>query len=151
MRTPAIERVLALGHELVALIDSCDTRDCAGLVVEYLVSDVRGDPKPCHARDARSAQIVKPPIFYFADRINVPFKPIEALEGSRRRRENIGSNPLLLPQDIHGLERKMDDVPPAILGSRCRQVPDATFQIDLIPGHLVYLFAPLSRKHQELN
>ena len=46
---PTVERFLSLGQELMALVDSCDARDRAGLVIEHLVSHVRRNPEPGHA------------------------------------------------------------------------------------------------------
>jgi hypothetical protein len=45
----------------VALIDGCNTRDRACLVVQNFVGDVWGYAEPRHARDASSSQIMKPP------------------------------------------------------------------------------------------
>jgi hypothetical protein len=44
MSAPAFQRILALGEKFVALINCGDPRDCAGLMVENLISNVWCNP-----------------------------------------------------------------------------------------------------------
>jgi hypothetical protein len=55
MSAPRFQSFFAFGEEIVALINGCDSRNCATLVIEYLVRDVRGDPEPRHPGYAGSS------------------------------------------------------------------------------------------------
>jgi hypothetical protein len=61
MSTPNVQSFSAFGEEIVALIDSCNARDRAGLVIQNFVGDVWGYAEPCHTSDAGSSQIMKSP------------------------------------------------------------------------------------------
>src|SRR5262249_56251525 len=57
---PSLKGFPTLSKKLVALINSCDPRDRAGLVIENLVGDVGRDAEPGHARGPGPAQVVDP-------------------------------------------------------------------------------------------
>ena len=48
VRTPTLQSVFALRQELMPLIDRGYAGDRPRLVIEHLVGDMRGDPKPSH-------------------------------------------------------------------------------------------------------
>src|SRR4051794_27181831 len=56
-----------------------------------------------------------------------------------------------LREHRHGLFGKVNDVTTPVLGSRCGQGPEPLIQIDLIPGHLFALLAPLTGQREKLN
>ncbi len=55
MSAPHFQSFSAFGEEIVALIDSCNTRDRAGLVIENFVGDVWSYAEPCHSGNAGSS------------------------------------------------------------------------------------------------
>jgi hypothetical protein len=80
MGTPRFKSFSAFGKEIVALIDSCDARDRACLVVQNFVGDVRGYAEPRHARNASSSQIMKSPSSNAGKLIDLPLSRAEALK-----------------------------------------------------------------------
>jgi len=75
-----MERILALRHEVVALINCGDTRDRSSLVIENLVRDVWRDAEARHPRDARPSKVVKAPTSYARKLVDITFCPAEPLE-----------------------------------------------------------------------
>src|SRR5262249_58160404 len=89
---PSLKGFPTLSKKLVALVNSCDPRDRAGLVIENLVGDVGRDAEPGHARDAGPAQVVEPPPSNTGELIEDTFGSTEFLEGlGSKQREDIRS------------------------------------------------------------
>jgi hypothetical protein len=61
MGTPRFKSFSAFGEKIVALINSCNARDRAGLMIENFVGDVWSYAEPCHSGNAGSSQIMKSP------------------------------------------------------------------------------------------
>jgi hypothetical protein len=74
----------------MALIDSRNAGDCAGLVVENLIGDMRCNAEPGHPRYAGPAQIVKAPPRHSRELIQPTFCSTEFPEGlGSEQREDI--------------------------------------------------------------
>src|SRR5262249_59759918 len=86
---PSLKGFPTLSKKRVALVNSCDPRDRAGLVIENLVGDVGRDAEPGHARDAGPAQVVEPPPSNTGELIEDTFGSTEFLErlGSKQRED----------------------------------------------------------------
>ena len=80
MGTPRFKSLSAFGDEIVALIDSCNAGDRAGLVIEYFVGDVWSYPEPCHAGNAGSSQIMKSPSSNAGKLVDLPLSRAEVLK-----------------------------------------------------------------------
>ena len=80
MGTPRFKGFSAFGKEIVALIDGCNTRDRACLVVQHFVGNVRCDTEPCHSRNAGSSQIMKSPSGDAGKLVDLPLSRAEALK-----------------------------------------------------------------------
>ena len=52
MNSPLLKCILAFRNKVMALVHRGDAGNRPRLVVEYLVSDMRWDTKPCHTRNA---------------------------------------------------------------------------------------------------
>src|SRR6266436_4486950 len=82
MGTPRFKSFSAFSEEIVALIDSCNTRDRACLVVQNFVGNMGGDPKPCHSRNTGSSQIMKAPPGDAGKLVDLSLCRAEALKGT---------------------------------------------------------------------
>src|SRR5688572_27894798 len=124
MSPPVIQRLPALGHELVALIDGRDAGDGSDLMVEDLVSHMRRNTQTRHSGYTGAAQIVQPPIAHATDRIEPYLVVAKALKrpGTLRKYELTRTRPPL--QNAHRLGRDVDDMGSPVLGARARQAPN---------------------------
>jgi len=105
-------------QELVTLIDGRYAGDGSGLVVEYLVGDMRSDAKPSHARDASTAQIMEPPIRDARELVEFTFRRAETLKRLRApERENEFPQLRRAHQHCNGLIREVHDVRLAVFGA----------------------------------
>ncbi len=80
MGTPRLQSFSAFSEEIVALIDGCNTRDRAYLVVQNFVSDMWSDAEPCHSGNAGSSQIMKSPCGNAGKLVELAFGKAEALK-----------------------------------------------------------------------
>jgi hypothetical protein len=78
---PSLEGFPTFREKLVALVNSCNPRDRAGLVIEDLIGDVGRNAESGHARDAGPAQVVEPPPSNTGELIEDTFGSTEFLEG----------------------------------------------------------------------
>ena len=79
---PLFERNPTLMKKLVALIDSRNPRDRAGLMIENLVGNVWRSSQARHPRYASAPQIVKTPSGNSGHFVKLAFGNREILEGS---------------------------------------------------------------------
>jgi hypothetical protein len=102
----------------VALVDSRNPRDCAGLVIKDFVRNMGRNAQPGHAGNAGPAQIMKAPPRQSRELIQQPFGSTEFLEGLRSgQREDIWPRLVCARQHSHRLLGQMYDVGLCVLGS----------------------------------
>ena len=89
MGSPEVERRAALREKLVALVNSCDSRDRTRLMIEDFVGHMGGNAQPSHAGDASPPQIMNSPSGHSRELIEDTFGSAEFLErlGSEQRED----------------------------------------------------------------
>lgn len=113
---PSLEGFPTFREKLVALVNSCNPRDRAGLVIEDLVGDVGRNAEPGHARHAGPAQVVEPPPSNTGELVEDTFGSTESPEGlGSEQREDQQTIPVRARQYGQRLLGEVDDVRLGIL------------------------------------
>jgi len=120
-------------------------------MIEDLVSDVRCDPEPRHSGHAGAAQVMKDPTLDAGQRVEPSLHLVEALIRTCGVGEDVDPSPIWVIEDRNGLFRQVHDMETTILGARCRQRPNPSIEINLVPGNLVDFFTPLTGEGEELD
>src|SRR3954468_13108034 len=91
------------------------------------------------------------PIYEATHGVEPALRSVEPLIGPRGVGEDVSLSPMRLREHRHSLVGEVNDVTTPVLGSCCWQGPDPLIKIDLIPGDLVDLLAPLARQGKKLD
>src|SRR5712675_1219133 len=119
MDSPQVQGHPALHEKLVALVDSCDARDRAALMIEDLVCHVRSNAEPSHARYTCPTQIVEPPLGHIREPIKHPFSPAKIMKWPRSKNREHERPRFLCPiEHCDRLLGQMNHMLLAILGPR---------------------------------
>jgi len=111
MGSPPIEGFLALGKELVPLVHGRNSGNCASLVIQDLIGQVRRDSEPGHSRDAGPTQIVKSPTTNSTYLVKLTFSAtIHVKSPHPVKREDKSLPRLSILQHSERLLGKVDDV-----------------------------------------
>jgi len=119
----------------VALVNSCNARDRAGLVIENLVGDMWFHPKPRHAADSSTPQIVNNPILDARAVVVVTLEPGELCEGIAIGVEDEIAGSRQSSKNASRSSNKLDNVRSAILRTCRGDGPQTSIGADFIPTH----------------
>jgi hypothetical protein len=79
--SPSVERLPSLREKFMALVNSRNSRNRAGLVIEDFIRNMRRNAQAGHARNARPAQVVQSPPGHPSALIEQAFGSTEILKG----------------------------------------------------------------------
>ena len=80
MSAPSFQSVLTFRKKVMSLIDSRNARNCARLVIENFISNMRSNAEPCDSGNTGPAQVVKAPFDDTGELIERSFGLAEFLE-----------------------------------------------------------------------